>query len=142
MLVSLEQFIENLIASGLFTAAELSAFREALPPGSRPNDAQGLARELFHAGKLTKYQAAAIYQGKTAGLVLGDYAILDEIGAGGMGQVFKAWQRPMERTVALKKLPQKTVQSAQTIERFRREVKTAARLMHPNIVTALHAGEH
>ena len=142
MAVSLGQFVENLVRSGLFTAAELAAFQESLSPEKRPTDPQGLARELVRAGGLTKYQAAEIYQGKTKGLVLGDYVVLDQIGAGGMGQVFKAWHRTMERTVALKKLPQKTIESPQAVERFRREVKAAARLMHPNIVTALHAGQH
>ena len=141
MAVSLEQFVENLVRSGLFTAAELAAFQEGLAPERRAKDAQGFARELVRAGRLTKYQAAEIYQGKTKGLVLGDYVVLDEIGAGGMGQVFKAWHRTMERTVALKKLPQKTMRSPQAVERFHREVKAAARLEHPNIVTAYDAGE-
>ncbi|MFH1269369.1 MAG: serine/threonine protein kinase, partial [Planctomycetota bacterium] len=93
MPISLEQYIENLIQSRLFTAAELEGFHESCPPEKRPKDAQGLARELHRAGKLTKYQAAQVYQGKAKGLVLGDYVILDEIGHGGMGQVFKAWRR-------------------------------------------------
>ncbi|HUT88004.1 MAG TPA: protein kinase, partial [Thermoguttaceae bacterium] len=141
MPVSVEQFVENLVRSGLFTPAELAAFQQDLPPDRRPRKPQDLARELVQAGWLTKYQAAEIYQGKTKGLVLGDYVVLDEIGAGGMGQVFKAWHRTMERTVALKKLPQKTMRSPQAIERFHREVKAAARLEHPNIVTAYDAGE-
>ena len=141
MAVSVEQFVENLVRSGLFTAAELAAFQEGLAPERRAKDVQGFARELVQAGRLTKYQAAEIYQGKTKGLVLGDYVVLDEIGAGGMGQVFKAWHRTMERTVALKKLPQRTMRSPQAVDRFRREVKAAARLEHPNIVTAYDAGE-
>ncbi|MFH1924443.1 MAG: serine/threonine-protein kinase, partial [Planctomycetota bacterium] len=141
MPVSLEQFVDNLIASGLFAAAELAAFQDKLAPDKRPKDAQGLARELNRAGKLTKYQAAQVYQGKAKGLVLGDYVILDEIGHGGMGQVFKAWRREMERTVALKILPAKRVESRASVERFHREVKAAARLEHPNIVAAYDAGE-
>ena len=141
MAVSLEQFVENLVRSGLFTAAELAAFQQNLAPDRRPGKPQDLARELVRAGRLTKYQAAEIYQGKTKGLVLGDYVVLDEIGAGGMGQVFKAWHRTMERVVALKKLPQKTMRSPQAVDRFRREVRAAARLEHPNIVTAYDAGE-
>ena len=142
MALSLEQFVENLIRSGLFTAGELAALRQNLPADRRLRKPQDLARELIRAGRLTKYQAAQIYQGKTSGLVLGDYVVLDPIGAGGMGQVFRAWHRTMERIVALKKLPQGTMRSPQAAERFQREVKAAARLMHPNIVTALHAGEH
>jgi len=141
MAVSLKQFVENLAQSGLFTAEELAAFQQGLPLDQRPQKAQDLARELHKAGRLTKYQAGLVYQGKTKGLVLGDYVIQDEIGAGGMGQVFKAWRRDMERTVALKILPAKAMGSPEAVERFRREVKAAARLEHPNIVTAYDAGE-
>ncbi len=89
MPVSLEQFIERLVQSGLYTAQDLSAFQEGLPPEKRPKDPQGLARELIQAGRLTKFQAEAVYVGKTKGLVLGDYVILDKIGAGGMGEVLR-----------------------------------------------------
>ena len=105
MPVTLEQFVQNLVQSGLFTADELAAFQDSLPPDHRPQKPQDLARELIQAGRLTEYQAAQVYQGKAKGLVLGDYVIQDEIGAGGMGQVFKAWRRDMERSVALKILP-------------------------------------
>lgn len=142
MPLSLEQFIENLTSSGLFSADELSAFRESLAPEKRPQDALGLACELIRAGKLTKYQAEAVYRGRTKGLVFGEYTILEQIGAGGMGQVFKARHRTMERVVALKMLPPKAMKSPQAVERFHREVRTAARLTHPNIVIAYDAGEH
>ena len=141
MAVTLAQFVESLVRSGLFAAAELARFQENLPPDRRPQVPQDLARELIHAGRLTKYQAAQVYQGKTKGLVLGDYVVLDEIGAGGMGQVFKAWRREMERTVALKVLSAKRIESRESVERFHREVKAAAKLEHPNIVTAYDAGE-
>jgi hypothetical protein len=133
--VGLEQFVRNLIQSGLFTADELAAFQERLLPDKRPKDPQGLARELIRAGKLTKYQAGLVCQGKTKGLVLGEYVILDQIGRGGMGQVFKARHRTMERVVALKILPQEAMRSPRAVERFHREVKAAAKLSHPNIVT-------
>ncbi|NQT13136.1 MAG: serine/threonine protein kinase, partial [Planctomycetes bacterium] len=142
MAVSLEQFVENLVRSGLFSAAELSAFQESFAPEKRPKDAQGLARSLNQAGKLTKYQAAAIYQGKTKGLALDEYIVLDRIGAGGMGEVFKARHRTMERVVALKVLPLKAMKSPDAVQRFHREVRAAAKLTHPNIVTAYDAREH
>ena len=142
MAVSLKQFGENLTKSGLFSAEELTAFQESLPPEKRPNDAKGLARELILAKKLTKYQAAMVYKGRIKGLVLGSYTILDQIGAGGMGQVLKARHRRMKRVVALKMLPPKAMRASDAVKRFHREVEAAARLMHPNIVTALDADEH
>jgi formylglycine-generating enzyme required for sulfatase activity len=74
-------------------------------------------------------------------LVLGDYSGLHPIGAGGMGTVYKAVHRHMERVVALKVVREDAVASPDAIARFQREVKAAARLEHPNIVTAYDAGE-
>src|SRR5260370_29643869 len=67
------------------------------------------------------------------------YQILEKLGHGGMGVVYKAQHRLMERVVALKVLNSKLLDRPASIERFRREVKGAARLSHPNIVTAYDA---
>jgi len=74
--------------------------------------------------------------------VLGDYVLLGKIGAGGMGKVFKARHRRMDRIVALKVLPPNMMKHPEAVQRFRQEVKAAAQLFHPNIVTAFDAGEH
>jgi molecular chaperone DnaK len=73
------------------------------------------------------------------GQVIGEYVILEQIGAGGGGQVFKAEHRRMERIVALKILPRTTPLA---VKRFHHEVKAAAKLIHPHIVTAFDAGEY
>ncbi|HIA61962.1 MAG TPA: hypothetical protein EYN93_03540 [Planctomycetaceae bacterium] len=73
--------------------------------------------------------------------VLGDYVLLGKIGAGGMGKVFKARHRRMDRIVALKVLPPNMMKHPEAVQRFRQEVKAAAQLFHPNIVTAFDAGE-
>jgi WD40 repeat protein len=67
------------------------------------------------------------------------YHILAPLGAGGMGSVYKAEHRLMERLVALKVINPRLTADAEAVERFRREVKAAARLTHPNIVTAYDA---
>ena len=69
------------------------------------------------------------------------YKILGWIGRGGMGDVFKAEHRKMERVVALKVINRNLVQSQRVVDRFHREVKTAAQLSHPNIVTAYDADQ-
>jgi serine/threonine protein kinase len=69
------------------------------------------------------------------------YRILEHLGAGGMGVVYKAIHRLMERVVALKVLNRSLTERPGFAERFRREVKAAARLAHPNIVTAYDADE-
>ena len=141
MAVSLQQFIERLTRSGLLSAEELSAFQASLPPEKKPQDAQGLARELILADRLTRFQAEAVYRGRIKGLVMGEYVVLDRIGAGGMGEVLKARHRRMKRVVALKVLPGKAMKSEDAVRRFYREVEAAARLMHPNIVTAFDASQ-
>jgi hypothetical protein len=72
---------------------------------------------------------------------IGDYAIRELIGAGGMGQVFLAEHTRMQRIVAIKMLPVERMADAAAIGRFYDEVRAASRLMHPNIVTAFDAGE-
>ena len=71
---------------------------------------------------------------------LGEYTLLEELGGGGMGRVFKAVHRKMNRTVAVKLLPESLVQSPESVERFQREVQALARLSHPNIVAVHDAG--
>lgn len=72
---------------------------------------------------------------------LGNYQILATLGEGGMGVVLKAQHVRMERMVALKVLRSRAVQSATGVHRFQKEVRAAARLSHPNIVTAYDADE-
>lgn len=74
-------------------------------------------------------------------MILGSYTILDKIGAGGMGQVFKAQHRRMDRIVAIKMLPKNVMKEAATVARFGREVKAASKLLHSNIVSAFDADE-
>ncbi|HEX4132324.1 MAG TPA: protein kinase [Pirellulales bacterium] len=141
MPVTIARFIECLASTGALTADDLNAAEAAHPPASRTGDADQLARELVRQGKLTKFQAAAIYQDKAESLMLGNYLLLDKFGAGGMGQVYRARHRRMDRVVAIKVLPKKAVEGAGAVERFQREMKAAARLTHPNIVTAHDADE-
>jgi formylglycine-generating enzyme required for sulfatase activity len=140
--VTLEQFIQHLTASGLLSAAEVSSFQDSQPPEQRPKDAETLARNLVRAGKLTKFQAQAVYQGKAKGLVFGDYRVLDKLGQGGMGVVLKAEHRRMKRVVAVKMIAGAALESPDAVKRFYREVEAAAKLMHPNIVAAFDAAEH
>jgi serine/threonine protein kinase/formylglycine-generating enzyme required for sulfatase activity len=142
MAITVEQFIERLTQSGLMSAAEVSTFQDSLPPDKRPKDVQQLARALVQHGKLTKYQAQAVYEGKTKGLVFGEYVVLDKLGEGGMGVVLKAQHRRMKRLVAIKILSSAAMKQAGAVERFHREVEAAAKLEHPNIVTAYDATEH
>ena len=74
--------------------------------------------------------------------LLGEYRLLAKLGQGGMGVVWKAEHRRMHRLVAIKTLPRSKMNSPEAVQRFYREVEAAAKLAHPNIVTAYDAGEH
>jgi serine/threonine protein kinase len=131
MAISLEQFVKHLEDSGILAGDTLGDF---LPPKASPRDAEDLARELVRHKKLTKFQAEELYRGKGKSLTLGNYVLIEKIGAGGMGQVFKAEHRRMHRMVAIKLLPAAMTRDKAAIARFEREVTAAARLRHPNII--------
>jgi len=141
MAATIDEVVRSLSDSGLMTAAEIEAFIKGLPAERRPSDARQLVQEMVRRKRLTEFQARAVYQKKLKGLVLGNYVVLDKLGEGGMGQVFKAEHRRMDRTVALKILPAAAMKSPDAVERFQQEVKAAARLSHPNIVRAYDADE-
>lgn len=134
--VPLDKFVKQLEDSGILDGDTLKAF---IPPQASPKDAQELALELVRQKKLTKFQAEEISKGRGKTLVLGNYLLMEKIGAGGMGQVFKARHRRMDRLVAVKLLPEAMTKDQAAIARFEREVKAAARITHPNIVAALDA---
>src|SRR5579863_9911102 len=133
MAVPLERFIKQLEESGVLAGDTLKDF---LPPKGKPKDAEELARELVRQKKLTKFQAEEVSKGKGKSLTLGNYVLMEKIGAGGMGAVYKARHRVMERLVAVKVLPPAMTKDQAAIARFHREVKAAARLRHVNIVAA------
>jgi serine/threonine protein kinase len=104
-------------------------------------DGRMLARELVDLNWLTAYQANQLLQERGTDLVLGPYRILDRLGEGGMGQVFRAHHISMDRVVALKIIPRDLVSNRLAVGRFYREVRAVAKLSHPNIVTAFDANQ-
>src|SRR5437870_1369948 len=138
---TIDTFVEQVVSSGLLSADEIRDVQEQLPAGQQGNDLQEFVRELVRRKKLTAFQATAVYQGRAPSLFLDNYVLLDKLGQGGMGMVFKAAHRRLKRVVALKVLPPSATGSVDNVRRFHREVQAVARLSHPNIVAAFDAGE-
>lgn len=132
-------FDDQLRQLGLLEQAQLDAIAKTLRP--KCPDPKALARELVQRGWLTPYQVNQIAKGNAAELRLGSYVILERLGEGGMGAVFKARHVKMSRMVALKVIRKEKLTSAAAVQRFQREVKAAAHLNHPNIVQAHDADE-
>jgi serine/threonine protein kinase len=139
--MSRDEFVRNLSKTGLIAADELRKTLNALPSSASEDDVLTLAHQLTAAGKLTTFQLEAILDGKPQDLVLGNYDVLQRLGAGGMGTVFKARHRRMKRIVAIKVLAGAVAKDPKFLLRFQREVETVARLNHPNIVMAYDADE-
>ncbi|MEJ7596097.1 MAG: serine/threonine-protein kinase [Planctomycetaceae bacterium] len=141
MTVSWDDFAHQVVASSLISADALNTIVSSSCADEPTTSGKDLARLLVKQKRLTAFQAKQIYAGKGKSLVLGNYVILDKLGQGGMGVVLKAEHRRMKRVVALKVLDPAVTRSPEVTRRFEREIHAAARLEHPNIVTAHDADE-
>ncbi len=133
-----DQFLSAVRASGLLAPEQFERILPALPDTSR---GRVIARKMVELGVLTRFQAERLLAGRTQGFLLGQYEILDQIGRGGMGRVFKARHRTMGRLVALKILSSKVTRTSRARDLFQREIHATAKLHHPNIVVAFDANE-
>lgn len=138
--LSREQYLRNLTDSGILTPEEVdSALRPAL--AAAVQDGEAVAQQLIAAGTLTRFQAEAVRDRRFDELVIEHYQVLDRLGSGGMGTVYRARHRRMKRVVAIKVLARTASRTESFVQRFQREVEAVARLSHPNIVMAHDAGE-
>src|SRR5262245_1165029 len=110
--------VEAIIPPGISTL--VGPIGRRLPPPARRSD----VTSRLHEGKC-----------------LGAYRILEYLGEGGMGQVYRAWDPPGRRLVALKVVRDDLGRDADAVRRFRREVEAIGNLAHPNIVRAYDTGE-
>ncbi|HWG44795.1 MAG TPA: serine/threonine-protein kinase [Gemmataceae bacterium] len=123
----------------ILDAAQLDKITRAMK--GRSPDPRAVARELLKNNWITAFQANQLLQGHGAELVLGPYLLLDRLGEGGMGQVFKARHQLMNRIVAIKVIRKERLAHPDAVERFHREIRMAAQLDHPNLVRAHDASQ-
>jgi serine/threonine protein kinase len=121
----------GLLSSAQWTIAEEVAARVSLPAS--------LSAELVRLGLLTSWQSMQLLKGQT-GFVLHHYRLLEAIGRGGMGHVFKAQDNRTSGIVAIKVMSRKLSANQNLVSRFRREIRASSRLNSPNIVRTIDAG--
>ena len=133
-----------ILASGLLNAAQLQAADAAVRAADRRMGSQDdvtddqLAEQLIHDQLLNRWQVEQLKVGRSK-FNLGPYQVIDSIGQGGMGQVFKGVHTMMGRVVAIKVLPRHK-STPDAINCFTREIRAQAQLDHDNLVRAFDAG--
>ncbi len=110
--------------------------RDLAPLYEDPND---LADYLVEIDWLTAFQKQQLFDGHWNDLIVGPYIVLDQLGEGGVSEVFKAWDTTRGRIVALKVLRQNLTSLDEAMRQFRRELETVPRLSHPNVIKTYDA---
>ncbi len=127
--------------SGVLAEKQFLDVRSKVVSGEYPGDARALAQRLVRDQVLTEYQTRRFLTGKSHGLLVGKYVILDRLGSGSMGRVYKAHHQLMGRVVALKIIAPEIVTNERVVSRFQREMRLVGRLDHPNVVRAYDADQ-
>src|SRR4051812_24411636 len=123
----------QLLAPGQLDLAQMDALEV--------KSARDLADKLVRRKFLTHFQVDQVLEGYAHELALGPYRLIDLIGEGGMGTVFKARDTRLNRLVALKMIREDLVKNQPDyVRRFHREAEAAARVMHPNVVVIYDVG--
>ena len=134
--------LRRLLAAGVVATEDYDALatvhRSAVDSA---RDETALVVALVAGGLLTEFQTERVSAGRLHGLVLGNYRLLDRIGVGGMGVVYKAEHRQLRTPVAVKALQPTPDMNPRTLARFFVEARAVGQLKHPNIVAAIDAGE-
>jgi serine/threonine protein kinase len=120
---------------------ELAQLTELPGLEKRFPEPRALARELIQRNWLTPYQVNQVLQGRAQELTVGQYVLLERLGEGGMGQVFKARHRSLDRVAALKVIRKDRLANPTALRRFQREIQVVAQLSHPNVLRAFDAAE-
>jgi formylglycine-generating enzyme required for sulfatase activity/tRNA A-37 threonylcarbamoyl transferase component Bud32 len=131
-------FLAAIKASNMLSAQQLQQM-ERWASESRA-DVQGIAKELSRLGWLSAFQIKEIFKGRGKDLTLGQYILLDLLGEGGMGRVFKVKNTRLGRIEALKVIRKEKLKHPSAEARFQTEMEALGKVTHPNVVTAYDAG--
>lgn len=134
------EFLSRLADVGILSEEELAEVKRSMH-GQDYSGTKQVASDWIARHRLAQYQAGALLRGQPE-MLIDKYLILDLIDSGGMGIVFKALHRPMNRIVAIKMISKHRLATDKQIQRFQRELRVAAKLEHPNVVRAYDADQH
>ncbi len=137
MAVDFKTFLQRLFDSGILTEQNFNALEQKK---IRHQNVESFIQDLIESKLLTKFQAEQIIAGKGESLAFGKYIIQEKLGAGGMGQVYKAYHPDAAKLVAIKVILPQGKFDTESIKRFEREVKASEKLVHPNIIAVLDSG--
>ncbi|MFO0822402.1 MAG: serine/threonine-protein kinase [Gemmataceae bacterium] len=132
-----EWFVWDLRRSGLIDRGQLDTIVGEFLRKNPRAEAPALAEYLVSQGTLTGFQAERVLNSKSAGLVLGPYVLLDAIGSGSMGQVYKASSKNDSNLYAVKVLPRRSMWN---VRLARRQVRSFANFSHPAVVPFVDVG--
>src|SRR5947208_967932 len=132
-----EWFVWDLRRSGLIDRGQLDQIVGEFLRRNPRAEAPALAEYLVQQGTLTAFQAERILNGKSQGLVLGPYVLLDAIGSGSMGQVYKANSKNDNNLYAVKVLPRRSMWN---VRLARRQVRSFGTFTHPAVVPFVDVG--
>ena len=132
-----EWFVWDLRRSGLIDRGPLDQIVGEFLKRNPRAEAPALAEYLVDQGTLTAFQAERILNGKSQGLVLGPYVLLDAIGSGSMGQVYKANSKNDNNQYAVKVLPRRSMWN---VRLARRQVRSFGNFSHPAVVPFVDVG--
>lgn len=127
--------------SGVLSDRQFEEVCAKILGGEYPRDSSALAERLVAEKVLTEFQVSRFLRNKANGFVVGRYIVLDRLGEGNKGRVFKAQHKLMGRLVALKIIAPQIASRASSIARFYREMRLLGRLNHPNVVRAFDADQ-
>lgn len=140
-LVQVEVLVQSALKHGLLKDRNVTQIMVSLKESGASPNPRSFCRTAVQLELITRFQAKVLLSRDPEALSIGPYLLVDKLGQGGMGSVYRARHKSMERVVALKVLRRREELSAEMLKRFKREILAAAKLTHPNIVTAFDAGE-
>jgi eukaryotic-like serine/threonine-protein kinase len=136
---TLLDFVSAVRRSGLVAPEALD---QIVTTSEKPDaEPKSVAKWIVRNGWLSSFQVKMFWNGRGDDLILGQYELVEKLGEGGMGEVFRARHRWMGRDVALKVIRRERVAYPEAVLRFQREIRAVAQLAHENVVMAYDADQ-